>query len=63
MITLAFMNNLTWKKDLVKNVYDRLNKGCHIITSQALPQCKILKEEFLVDASWGTKLKLYYYIK
>ena len=29
-----------------------------------IPECKILKEEFLVDVSWSkNKLKLFYYIK
>ena len=57
------MNNLAWDEDLISDIYNKLNKGCHIITGVDLPQCKVLKEEFMVDTSWGTKLKLYYYIK
>lgn len=63
IVNIAFMNNLTWDRDVIYDVYNRLKKGCHIISSIEIPECKILKEEFYVDASWGMKLRLHYYIK
>jgi len=61
--SILFMNNVCFDNEKVKDIYDRLPKGCHIITAKYIKDCKILKEEFTVDVSWGAKLKLYYYIK
>jgi SAM-dependent methyltransferase len=61
--TVAFMNDVCFDKDLVNEIFYKLPKGCHFITSHKIPECKILKDDFLVDVSWGKKLKLYYYIK
>lgn len=61
--TIVFMNDVCFDYDMVKNVFDRIPKGCHLITSHEIKSCKILKEEFTVDVSWGNKLKLFYYIK
>jgi hypothetical protein len=62
--TIVFMNDLCFGVNLINHIIDRLPKGCHFITTQEIPECKILKEEFYVDVSWGKdKFKLYYYIK
>jgi len=61
--TIVFMNNICFDYTLIKSVYDKLSKGCHLISAIEIPECKILKEEFTVDASWGSKLNLFYYIK
>jgi hypothetical protein len=61
--TVVFTNDTVFEADLVKDIFNKLPKGCHFITSHKIPECKILKDEFSVDTSWGSKLKLYYYIK
>jgi SAM-dependent methyltransferase len=62
--TIVFMNDLCFGKDLINEIFNKLPKGCHFITTQEMKFCKILKEEFEVEVSWGkNKLKLYYYIK
>lgn len=61
--TIVFMNNLSWDEENIMGIYKSLSKGCHFITARPIDDCKILKEEFLVDVSWGSKLNLYYYIK
>jgi hypothetical protein len=61
--TVVFTNDTTFTLDLIDGIFNKLPKGCHFITSTKIPSCKILKDEFLVDTSWGSKLKLYYYIK
>jgi 16S rRNA G527 N7-methylase RsmG len=61
--TIVFINDTVFKLDLVKDIFNKLPKSCHFITAHKIPECKILKDEFLVDTSWGNKLKLYYYIK
>lgn len=61
--TIVFMNNLCFDSDLIKIIYDKMNRGCHFISAVKIPECKILKEEFIVNTSWGSKLNLFYYIK
>jgi SAM-dependent methyltransferase len=62
--TIVFMNDLFFDKILRDHIFESLPKGCHFITTHKNSLCKILKEEFDVDVSWGKdKLKLYYYIK
>jgi 2-polyprenyl-3-methyl-5-hydroxy-6-metoxy-1,4-benzoquinol methylase len=61
--TVVFMNDVCFDYDMRSDIFNRLPKGCHFITSYENKSCKILKEEFVVDVSWGNKLKLYYYIK
>ena len=61
--TVVFTNDTAFTLDLVYDIFNKLPKGCHFITSRKIPECKILKDEFLVDTSWGSKLKLFYYIK
>lgn len=63
MATVVFTNDTVFTLDLVNDIFNKLSKGCHFITSHKISECKILKDEFLVDTSWGNKLKLYYYIK
>lgn len=60
---IVFANNICFDESLTKSIYDRIPKGCHLISAVEIPECKILKEEFTVDASWGSKLNLFYYIK
>lgn len=60
---IVFANNICFDESLIKSIYDRIPKGCHLISAVEIPECKILKEEFTVDASWGSKLNLFYYIK
>jgi SAM-dependent methyltransferase len=61
--TIVFMNDVCFDHDMISDIFNRIPKGCHFITSHEIKSCKILKEEFVVDVSWGDKLKLYYYIK
>ncbi len=61
--TIVFMNDVCFDNELSNHIYNSLPKGCHFITSKFMKDCKILKEEFTVDVSWGNKLKLFYYIK
>jgi len=61
--TVVFANDTAFTLDLVYDIFNKLPKGCHFITSRKIPECKILKDEFLVDTSWSKQLKLYYYIK
>jgi len=61
--TIVFMNDVCFDDDLSNYIYSNMSKGCHFITSKFMKECKILKEEFTVDVSWGNKLKLFYYIK
>jgi 2-polyprenyl-3-methyl-5-hydroxy-6-metoxy-1,4-benzoquinol methylase len=61
--TIVFVNDVLFDKDIVDYIFNSLPKGCHFITTRKVKSCKILKEEFTVDASWKNKLKLYYYIK
>ncbi len=64
MATIIFMNNVTFDDVVVKKIYEKIPKGCHFMSFKEIPECKILKEEFLVDVSWSkNKLKLFYYIK
>jgi hypothetical protein len=61
--TIIFMNNICFDTNLIKDIYNRIPKGCNFISAVEIPECKILKEEFLVSTSWTSKLKLFYYIK
>lgn len=61
--TILFMNNVCFDSELIKDIYNRIPKGCHFISAVQIPECKILKENFTVDVSWGSKLNLFYYIK
>ena len=61
--SIVFMNDVCFDYDTRSDIFNRLSKGSHFITSHEIKSCKILKEEFVVDVSWGDKLKLYYYIK
>lgn len=61
--TIVFMNDLFFSERVVLDIYESLSKGCHFILSTKIDECKIMKEEFNVDVSWGGQLKLYYYIK
>lgn len=61
--SIVFMNDICFDYDTRSDIFNRLSKGSHFITSHEIKSCKILKEEFVVDVSWGDKLKLYYYIK
>lgn len=54
--------NLIFDKDLIKYIYDNAPKGCHIISSNEIQECKILKEVIKVSVSWGS-INFYYYIK
>jgi hypothetical protein len=61
--TIVFINDVCFENRLVLDIYEALPKGCHFILSSKINNCKIMKEEFTIDVSWGSKLKLYYYIK
>lgn len=61
--TIVFINDVCFENRLVLDIYEALPKGCHFILSTEINDCKIMKEEFTIDVSWGAKLKLYYYIK
>jgi len=61
--TIVFMNDVSFDDKLVLDIYESLPKNCHFISSRDIRDCKIMKEEFNVEVSWGDKLKLYYYIK
>lgn len=61
--TIVFINDLCLDNRLVLDIYESLPKGCHFILSRKINECKIMKEEFNIDVSWGGQLKLYYYIK
>jgi len=61
--TIVFINDLFLENRLVLDIYESLPKGCHFILSRKINQCKIMKEEFDVDVSWGDKLTFFYYIK
>lgn len=61
--SIVFMNDVFFDNELSTCIYNKISKGSHFITSKIFPQCKLLKEEFFVDVSWGKKLKLHYYIK
>jgi hypothetical protein len=58
---IVFINDVCIENSIINEIFDKVNDGCHFISSKII-NCKIMKEEFEVDASWG-KLKLYYYIK
>lgn len=60
---VVFMNDLAFDDELSWKIYEKLSKGCHFITTKRVNACKMLKEEFEVETSWSTKLKLSYYIK
>lgn len=62
--SIVFMNDVCFDYDMRSDIFNRLPKGCHFITSHENVSCKILKEQFIVDVSSGNnKLKLFYYIK
>jgi hypothetical protein len=62
--TIIFINDVAFDNKLNESIYDKIPRGCHFITSKLIPECKILKEEILLDNSWSTrKEKFYYYIK
>jgi hypothetical protein len=61
--TIVFINDVCFENRLTLDIYEALPKGCHFILSTKIDSCKIMKEEFNVDVSWGGQLKLYYYIK
>jgi hypothetical protein len=61
--TIVFINDVCFENRLILDIYEALPKGCHFILSSKINNCKIMKEEFTIDVSWGSKLKLYYYIK
>lgn len=63
IVSIVFMNDICFDNELTWNIYERLPKGCHFITTKQVNACKILKEEFTVESSWDKKLKLNYYIK
>ena len=50
--TVIFMNDVCLGKELRDSIYERIPRGCHFITSIERPECKILKEEILLDTSW-----------
>ena len=61
--TVVFMNDVCFSKELRDSIYERIPRGCHFITSMERPECKILKEEILLNISWKENKKFYYYIK
>jgi predicted RNA methylase len=62
--TVVFMNDVCFSKELRDSIYEKIPRGCHFITSMERPECKILKEEILLNISWNKhKVKFYYYIK
>ena len=62
--TVVFMNDVCFSKELRDSIYEKIPRGCHFITSIERPECKILKEEILLNISWNkNKVKFYYYIK
>lgn len=61
--TIVFINDLCLDNRLVLDIYESLPKGCHFMLSRKIDECKVMKEEFNIDVSWGGQLKLYYYIK
>ena len=61
--TIVFINDLCLTERLVLDIYESLPKGCHFILSRKIDECKIMKEEFNVDVSWGGQLTFFYYIK
>lgn len=64
MATIIYMNNVTFDDDLIKKIYEKIPKGCHFMSFKEIPECKILKEKFLIDVSWDkNKQNLFYYIK
>lgn len=60
--SIIFMNNICFDSELNDYIYNKAREGCHLISAVPIEKCKILKEEFQVDASWS-KLNLFYYIK
>ncbi len=61
--TVFFMNDVAFDKKTRLNIYDRLPKGSHFITSYKNPDCKILKEELRLEVTWKNKEIFNYYIK
>ena len=61
--TIVFINDVCFDQRTILDIYESLPKGCHFILSTEINDCKIMKEVFSVDVSWGGKLNLFYYIK
>lgn len=59
---VVFLNSVSFDNKEVIEIYNKIPTGCHIITNHIL-DCKLMKEEFDVDVSWGGKITLRYYIK
>ena len=61
--TMVYMNNLCFERKMVLEIYERLPKGCHIISAVPL-DCIYLKEQIKLEVTWESKRFLhYYYVK
>lgn len=61
--TIIFINGVYFGEELINKIWDKIPKGCHVIINQTM-NCKLLKENFILDVSWNKKgHKFYYYIK
>lgn len=59
---IIFLNDVSFNNDEINAIYNKIPKGCHFITNHII-DCKLMKEEFDVNVSWGGKITLRYYIK
>lgn len=62
--TVVFVNNLTFPAELNRKIYQKIPKGCHIISTLPFKDCIYLKENLLLNVSWIPQKFLFrYYIK
>lgn len=62
--TIFFMNDVCFDDNMCQKIYDRLPNSSYFITSKNRPECKILKEEIYLQASWRKDpIKFNYYMK
>lgn len=61
--TIVFMNDICFSERLQLDIWEKIPQGCHVICSKPM-NCKILKDEIILDISWNKRgWKWYYYIK
>ena len=62
--TIVLISSIYFTTSMIKEIWNKLPKGCHVIISDPISECKMLKEDFTLDVSWKKRgQRYYYYIK
>lgn len=61
---IVFINDVCFDKNLVRDIYNKIPKGCHFMTTFDIGEKSVLKEVFDIDVTWSDDpQKWRYYIK